>query len=63
MDENQVHYCPLFPDLICPRGKDAAVQCEVRVNGNFDPVSYFKDYLVMHCAIFRSQQETEKASR
>jgi hypothetical protein len=63
MKEQEVQYCPLFPDLICPRGPEAARECTVRVNGNFDPVMYFKDHLVMHCALHRSQQELEKANR
>ena len=44
MSEETVQYCPLFPGLICPRGAEAAEACEVRVNGNFDPVLYFKDH-------------------
>lgn len=61
MSEETVQYCPLFPGVICPRGAEAAEACEVRVNGNFDPVLYFKDHLVLHCALHRSQQEIEKA--
>jgi hypothetical protein len=63
MTEKKVQYCPLFPDMICPRGEEAASACEVRVNGDFDPVMYFKDHLVLHCALHRSQQEIEKETR
>ena len=48
--------CPLFPEMICPQGKKASEACEVRVNGDFDPVLYFRDELVMHCAIYRKEQ-------
>ncbi len=61
MSEEKLQFCPLFPDMICPRGAEAAEACEVRVNGNFDPIMYFKDQLVLHCALQRSQQEMEKA--
>ncbi len=63
MNDEKFQYCPLFPDVICPRGMEAVKACEVRVNGNFDPVMYFKDQLVLHCALHRSQPEAKKATR
>lgn len=56
--ENQM--CPLFPEIACPRGKEAAAACSVRINGQFDPVTDFKDLLVMHCAIYRSEQQRKQ---
>jgi len=53
-------FCPLFPDTPCPRGSEAAEECQVRVGGDYDPVRDFKDLLVMHCAIHRSQQAEDK---
>ncbi len=47
--------CPLFPDVVCPQGEEASEACQVRVNGEFDPVLYFRDELVIHCAIAQSQ--------
>ena len=46
--------CPLFPDVPCPQGKEAADQCQVRFEGDYDPVKDFKDYLFMDCAIMRA---------
>ena len=52
--------CPLFPDTPCPQGKDAADACQVRLEvGNYDPVSDFRDYLMMNCAILRAEQQRE----
>ena len=52
--------CPLFPDIECPQGAKASEQCRVRVNGEFDPVLYFRDELIMHCAIYQNQMNSEK---
>ena len=57
MRELKKTMCPLYPDLTCPQGDKAGKACEVRVNGDFDPVLYFRDQLVVHCAI---NQQAEK---
>jgi hypothetical protein len=54
--------CPLFPDMSCPRGPEASKACSLRVNGDFDPILYFKDHLVLHCAIHRNQERLGKES-
>lgn len=56
MKEKPEHPCALFPDMQCPRGEEASHSCSVRVNGDFDPVLYFRDQLLLHCAIHRNQQ-------
>lgn len=56
MNKEKKAMCPLFPEMACPQGKEASQECEVRVNGDFDPVLYFRDELVMHCAIYRKEQ-------
>ena len=58
MKETKQAMCPLFPDLVCPQGMKASQKCSVRVNGEFDPVLYFRDDLVMHCAIYQNQQKS-----
>ena len=55
--------CPLFPDMFCPRGPEASQACSVRINGDFDPVLYFKDHLIVHCAIQRNQERLVNESR
>jgi hypothetical protein len=55
--------CPLFPESECPQGKKASNACRVRINGDFDPVAYFKDLLVMHCALYAARQQKEIKSR
>ena len=59
MSEEKVHMCLMFEDQPCPRGKEAADECSVRVNGDFDPMIGFKDLLVMHCALYRAEQARE----
>jgi len=55
--------CPLFPEIECPQGVQASEQCSVRVNGEFDPVLYFRDELIMHCAIYQNQMKSEKDNK
>jgi hypothetical protein len=57
MVEEQVYFCPVFPDLICPQGKEMSDACSVRINGNFDPMLDFRDLLLLHCALYQNQQE------
>ncbi len=60
MTEKQA-MCPLFPDVPCPRGYDASEACKVRLEeGSYDPVSDFRDYLMMNCAIMRAEQQRRK---
>lgn len=58
-DSNQ-QKCPLFPDMFCPRGTEVSKACSVRINGDFDPVLYFKDHLILHCALHRNQERLKK---
>jgi len=60
-NENE-EMCPLFPDLPCPRGKDSADACHVRLESGYDPMSDFKDYLFMNCAIHRASEREKKIS-
>jgi hypothetical protein len=63
MEDKSENRCPLFPDLLCPRGEEASHACSVRVNGDFDPVLYFKDQLLLHCALHRNQQRLSVKQR
>lgn len=56
MEDKDKHQCPLFTDMVCPKGQEASEACSVRVNGDFDPMQYFKDRLILHCAIHRNQK-------
>ncbi len=59
MSEKQA-MCPLFPDVPCPQGDEAAEACTVRFEqANYDPVADFRDYLLMNCAILRAEQQRE----
>ncbi|TFG99847.1 MAG: hypothetical protein E4H13_08465 [Calditrichales bacterium] len=56
MPDTKKQICPVFPDLLCPRGEEASEACKVRLRGDFDPIQDFRDQLLLECAIFRSQQ-------
>lgn len=58
--ENQM--CPLFPDMVCPKGEEASEECAVRVNGDFDPVAVFRDQLLLHCAIYQNENQKKNES-
>jgi hypothetical protein len=55
--------CPLFPGNECPRGKKESEACRVRINGDFDPLLYFKDLLLLHCALNAGRQQKEVKAR
>jgi hypothetical protein len=57
MIKKQKAICPLFSDVECPQGDNAAEACQVRLNGDYDPVAAGKDYLFMNCAIQRANEQ------
>lgn len=58
MSEKEKYWCPFFPDMPCPQGKDAAEACQIRMQHDFDPLTDFRDFQMMECAIFRSQNRS-----
>jgi hypothetical protein len=60
MSENKKHICPVFPDMICPQGKEMSEACTVRINGEFDPMVDLRDHLLLHCAIHQNGQQAKK---
>jgi hypothetical protein len=63
MTETKQHACPVFPDMICPQGKEMSEACTVRINGNFDPMADFRDHLLLHCAIYQSSSQAKKHAK
>ena len=60
MSEPKKAMCPLFDDVVCPQGEDAANSCVVRLESDYDPIRDSKDYLFLNCAIRRArEQESE----
>ncbi|MFQ5865167.1 MAG: hypothetical protein ACE5IW_08085 [bacterium] len=58
IEEGQEHdfigdMCP-FLYLPCPRGKEAALECCRRYQGDFDPMVSFRDFSVLGCATARA---------
>jgi len=53
--------CPLFPDMVCPQGNKSADACKIRLEGDYNPLSDFKDYLIMNCAIQRAKEKENKS--
>lgn len=45
--------CPLL-DIPCPRGQQAAVECCLRYQGEFDPMVSFRDFSLLNCATARA---------
>ena len=62
MAEKNIVMCPLFDDVPCPQGEDAAEQCRVRLDADYDPVRDFKDYLFMECAVLRAKQKAQASN-
>jgi len=63
MSEKKPDMCPYFPDMPCPQGKESADACLERVSDDFDPMTGFRDYQIMDCAIKRARQNEEKGER
>ena len=55
--------CPLFPDMPCPQGQESAESCKVRMEGDYNPLSDFKDYLFMNCALQRARENDESYNK
>jgi hypothetical protein len=45
--------CP-FLHLPCPRGHEAASECFMRYQGDFDPMLSFRDFSILECATART---------
>jgi len=60
MSDDKIHFCPVFPDLICPQGEKMSNACTVRINGNFNPMENFRDHLLLHCALFQQKEQINK---
>ncbi|NQV30169.1 MAG: hypothetical protein HQ508_04710 [Candidatus Marinimicrobia bacterium] len=54
--DNRVGFCPVY-DIECPSGSNAAVSCEGRLLGDYNPLTNFRDSDIEHCAIYRREQE------
>ncbi len=63
MSEKAISMCPFFPDMPCPQGHDSAEACRVRMETDFDPVSDFRDSLLMECAIHRTRQAEKQNNK
>ncbi len=57
MPKSKQAMCPLFEDVVCPQGDEAAAGCSVRLEGDYDPINDFKDYIFMNCAIRRAREQ------
>jgi len=63
MENGTSKMCPVFPDLVCPQGEKMSAACAIRVSGNYDPMIYFRDHLLLHCALYQSQKDKEVGNR
>lgn len=60
MKKEKETMCPLFPDVKCPQGQKAVDACQVRQDGDYDPMSGFRDYLYMNCAVQRAHEQNDE---
>jgi len=62
MIKKQQPMCPLFEDVICPQGAEAVDSCQVRLDGDYDPMNDYKDYVFMNCAIRRAREQDSETN-
>jgi len=63
MQDKASAMCPVFPDLVCPQGEEMQAACTVRISGNYDPLLFFRDHLLLHCALYQNQKQEENLKR
>jgi len=51
-------FCPVY-DIECPAGIEAANSCEMRFEGDYNPLTTFRDADIEHCAIYRKEQQEQ----
>ncbi len=54
-------HCPVY-DIECPAGSEAATSCEARFEGDYNPLTSFRDADIEHCAIYRKEQDEAQNS-
>ena len=59
--EDRTGYCPVY-DIECPGGSEAAADCEMRFEGDYNPLTSFRDADIEHCAIYRREQQEQVES-
>jgi hypothetical protein len=47
-------YCP-FLDEPCLRGAEQGLECQLRAAQDFDPMTRFRDFDIIYCAVCRKQ--------
>ena len=52
-------WCPVY-DLACPRGADAAQNCDDRFRADYNPLTSYRDADISHCALYRREQQDMK---
>jgi len=64
--ENSHHsrkgHCPVY-DIECPSGSEAAESCEMRFQGDYNPLTSFRDAEIEHCAIYRKDQADQNQDK
>ena len=58
-EKDRAGFCPVY-DIECPSGDEAAASCEKRFQGDYNPLTSFRDADIEHCALFRKGQAEEK---
>ncbi|MEA3287841.1 MAG: hypothetical protein U9Q77_10780 [Candidatus Marinimicrobia bacterium] len=57
-NEKRAGYCPVY-DIECPGGSEAVAACELRFEGDYNPLTSFRDADIEHCAIYRKEQQEQ----
>ncbi len=53
------HWCPVY-DMACPGGHGAAAECQLRFDGDYNPLTTLRDAEIEHCAIYRMEQQAAR---
>ncbi len=48
-------FCPVM-NTLCPQGENKARECRLRFESDYDPVRNLRDFDILCCSYFRSEE-------
>jgi hypothetical protein len=58
--QDHPEFCPVM-NMLCPQGEDSARECRVRFEGDFNPLSSFRDFDIICCS-YKGTEEIDRNS-
>ena len=59
-DKDNSKYCPVM-NMLCPQGEQKAYECRLRYETDFDPIRNIRDFDILCCSYYRTQEVDESS--